>query len=119
MISNDQELLQQKQELMHRAVTFFEDAPCYPLDEVLSLQGIHQQLYSIKNTEDLQNLLSSYRGIMENLKQKPDAPKRIYLWTEGNMPSLHLYTDNPNSRYNHDHNHRRFGKSRQRLHIKR
>lgn len=94
-------LERRKKELMHKAVRFFNDVPCYEVKDVCRLQGLHRQLLEVKE-EELEILLDTYEETMVTIREAKNPPKKIVLWDEGNMPSLGTYTENAEYQYNHD-----------------
>ena len=103
MYSTEQEqaLQQRKKELIHRGVTFFEDAPCYEKEDLLALNDLHWKLVRAKKPEEIEACAKEYEAKQTSMKQIAGAPERTYLWPEGAMPSLGNYTENPELRYNH------------------
>ena len=97
-----QKLLERKQILLHKAVPYFEDAPCYELKSVLELQKLYAELRDLKILEKLNDTMENFEEKMNQMVLKKEAPEKIYLWKEGNMPSLGNYTENTNNKYNHD-----------------
>jgi len=90
-------------ETMHKAVPFFEDAPCYELEEILELQKRNAELaWGHPDDERKMLLLDEMNDLMKSLKKRSDAPEKIYLWEDGKMPALGNYTDNSDLKYNHD-----------------
>ena len=89
-------------EALHRSVTFFEDAPCYPTEKLVRLHGMRRRLTEEADEGKKRELLREYQAFMDGMEKLPDAPERTYLWQEGNMPETGEYTDNPGFRYNHD-----------------
>lgn len=97
-----QQLLEKKQLLVHQAVPYFEDAPCYELKELLKVQQAFRKVAYDSKTDELEKNLETLEALMNGLKPVENAPKRIYLWKKGNMPSLGTYTKNEGMRFNHD-----------------
>ncbi len=95
-------LLEKKQLLMHQAVPFFEDAPCYDLSKLLQFQQAFRKVAYENDMEHLATNLEVLEGFMHQLTKRNNAPKRIYLWDKNNMPSLGTYTENEGLRFNHD-----------------
>lgn len=94
---------EKKQEALHKAVTFFEDAPCYDRAEILKLHEIDMALvYGPKDDASVEKNTKELLALMKTMKKVKNAPKRIYLWEDGNMPSTGNYTENPGHRFNHD-----------------
>lgn len=96
------DLLRKKQELLHRAVTYYEDAPRYELDKVLELQGMNHKLWGMGESAELEETLRVFEAKMDALTPVAGAPERIYLWPEGKMPTTGAYTDNSELKHNHD-----------------
>lgn len=94
--------MDRKQEILHKTVPFFEDAPCYEKEEILELHKLQQALLYERNEEKQLELIAQLEKKMAELCPVANAPERIYLWEKDNMPSLGTYTENPGSRYNHD-----------------
>lgn len=91
-----------RQEMLHKSVTFFEDAPRYEKKEILELHGIQQALMWERNEEKAEELTKQLEAKMAELRPVESAPERIYLWEGNSMPTLGTYTENPDSRFNHD-----------------
>ncbi len=86
---------------MHKAVTLYEDLPCYPVEDVLKLYELEQQLMSAPE-ETREAAGEAYIAQLSRIERRPDAPMPIYLWPEGRVPTLTAYSDNSNYRQNHD-----------------
>lgn len=93
---------EEKQELLHRSAVYFEDAPRYVKEKVLELHGLHRALADARDEKEQERLAGLLLEKMNELTPVENAPERIYLWAEGNMPTLGTYTENPGYRYNHD-----------------
>ncbi len=89
-------------EAQHRSVTYFEDAPCYAKEELVRLHGLRRRVLEEKDEKKAEELLAEFESAMDQLQKLPDAPERVYLWEEGNMPSSGKYLENPDAWYNHD-----------------
>ena len=87
---------------MHRAVSFFEDAPCYKKEEILKLHSVYRCLADASNEEKAAELCDEMAALMDSIQPLENCPEKIYLWSEGNMPSTGEYKENPEYRYNHD-----------------
>ena len=85
-------------EYMHKAVTFYDDMPCYPKEEVLRLAALEQKLLFTGDESGA----GAYIALVGSIQKLPDAPEPIYLWPEGKVPTLTEYSDNSDYRYNHD-----------------
>jgi len=95
-------ILESRQVLLHQAVVYFEDAPCYSKEQLLELHQMYRKLAEEKNVEKMEKMIQIFSDMMKKLKPIENAPERIYLWSEGNMPEEGSYIENPGHRYNHD-----------------
>lgn len=86
----------------HPAITLYEDAPCYPVNELVELQAIGVKVMECADKEERAKLIAAFAAKRDSIQRKPDAPERIYLWPEGKIPTVTDYTDNSDCRYNHD-----------------
>ena len=77
----------------HRSVTYFEDAPCYPIEKLVKLHGMRREMLEEQDEAKQRRLAAEYHAFMDTLEKLPDAPSRIYLWPEGNMPATGEYTE--------------------------
>lgn len=93
---------EKKQHLMHKIVPYFEAAPCYPLEEVLELQRMQNELRSLNDEAAAEEFLSKMEEIASELSKIDISEKKILLWERENMPSTGQYTENPGERFNHD-----------------
>ncbi len=91
-----------KKETLHRAVPFFEDAPCYETSKLVELFGLNQRLAGAREDAQIEEAAGQMNALMDGLTPIANAPARIYLWKEGNMPSLGTYTDNAELQNTHD-----------------
>ena len=77
---------------MHKAVTLYEDLPCYPVEKVLKLFELEGQI--MRGAEEERDAVAAeHIQLLNSIEKKPDAPEAIYLWPEGKVPTLTEYTD--------------------------
>ncbi|MCM1056681.1 MAG: alpha/beta hydrolase [Firmicutes bacterium] len=88
--------------LMHRAVPYFDDAPCYPTEELIRLFRLERDFWRQADLSVMGKIAEEYRQALDSLKMFPDAPEKIWLWPEGKMPESTVYTDNSEGEYNHE-----------------
>ena len=86
----------------HPAVAMYEDAPCYPIEELVELSRLGNEISFCRDAARRDELIAAFVARRDSLQKKPDAPERIYLWPEGKIPTLSDYTDNHEYLYNHD-----------------
>lgn len=88
----------------HPAITIFEDAPCYPIEDLVELYWLYGKFTSCRDydSEEFNARKEALVAKIGSMKRKPDAPERIYLWPEGKVPTCTDYTDNSDYLYNHD-----------------
>ncbi len=90
------------EQALHRSVPFFEDAPCYPAEKLVKLHGMRRNMLEEKDPARQEQMVKEYQAFLDGMEKLPEAPERIYLWQEGNMPASGTYLENPGLRYNHD-----------------
>ncbi len=93
----------------HLAISLYEDAPCYPKEDLVELFWIGREIEAAKTREERIPLVEKFSAKRDSIRKIPNAPERIYLWPEGKIPCLTTdYTDNSEYRYNHDPDFRPF-----------
>ncbi|MCM1026448.1 MAG: hypothetical protein NC432_08415 [Roseburia sp.] len=97
-----EDLEKQMKALNHRAVPYFDDAPCYPTEELTRLFRLERDFREQEDLSVREGIVEEYRRILEALRKIPEAPEKVWLWPEGKMPEKTAYTENPEGRYNHD-----------------
>ena len=85
----------------HAAVEIFEDAPCYPAEDLVELYRLNEAVYRCPEAERAERI-AAFSKKRAGMRKKPGAPQRIELWPQGGVPTLTDYTDNSAYRYNHD-----------------
>ena len=90
------------EQAQHRSVPYFEDAPCYPAEKLVKLHGMRREMLAEEDSVRRERLVGEYLAFLDAMEKLPDAPSRVYLWQEGNMPSSGKYLENRDYRYNHD-----------------
>lgn len=85
-----------------KAVPFFEDAPCYPVKELVRMWRLGRQLEAETDNKTCMAQLQEFCMLRDSLQKKENAPQRIYLWSDGRMPVMTEYEDNSDCRYNHN-----------------
>lgn len=85
-----------------KAVPFFEDAPCYPVKELVRMWRLGRQLEAETDNKTCMAQLREFCMLRDSLQKKENAPQRIYLWSDGRMPVMTEYEDNSDCRYNHN-----------------
>lgn len=87
--------------LMHSAVPFFDDAPCYPIEELSRLFCLQRNFWKQTELSAMTGMAEEYRQILTSMQKIPFAPEKIWLWPEENMPENTVYLENPKGEYNH------------------
>jgi len=85
-----------------KAVTLFEDAPCYPSKDLTELFHIGVRIQKVQDKEERLRLIAEYDAKRDSIQRLPNAPERVYLWPEGKIPCVTEYTDNSDYRYHHN-----------------
>lgn len=86
----------------HEAIPYFDDAPCYPLEQLVELAKLQQSILFLKDAKEREREITQFADLLPKIKKLSDAPERIYLWPKGCVPTQTEYTDNSEYRYNHD-----------------
>lgn len=81
-----------------KAAEILEDCTMYPPEDILELNTL------TNNLRGDESLFDALKVRLSTMKKLPNAPERIYLWPEGNMPKMTEYTDNSDYRFNHNPN---------------
>ncbi len=84
------------------AIPLYEDPTRYPIDELVALFHIQQRLMAAETSEERAAIKAEFAAARKKIKLLPNAPDRIPLWEEGNMPTQTEYTENPGYRYDHE-----------------
>lgn len=84
------------------AILMYEDPTRYPVNELVELFKLQNEMMDAATTEERMALKVRFAEKRRSIKLLPDAPERIYLWPEGNMPTQTEYTENPEHRFDHE-----------------
>lgn len=89
---------------INKAIPMYEDPTRYPVQELIDLFKFQWKFKENANAsaEIKAELKKEYAARRDAIKLLPNAPDRIYLWNEGNMPAETEYTDNAEHRYDHE-----------------
>ena len=72
---------------INRAIPLYEDPTRYPIDELVALFHIQQRLMAAETSEQRAAIKAEFAAAREKIELLPNAPDRIMLWPEGNMPT--------------------------------
>ncbi len=84
------------------AIPMYEDPTRYPVEQLRDLFVFQNDMMNEKDPEKQLEMKKVFRAMREKIQLLPDAPDRIYLWDEDNMPVEKPYTENPDFRYDHE-----------------
>ncbi len=84
------------------AIPMYEDPTRYPVKELLKMSSLQWRMMEAETPEERAALKVKFAEARKQMRLLPDAPERIYLWKEGNMPVQTEYTENPEHRYDHE-----------------
>ena len=90
-------------DVINLAIPKYEDPTRYPVRELLDLfhsQGKFRAPGLSQEEKDA--LKQDFLSRLDAIRLLPDAPERIYLWNEGNMPQETEYTENPDHEFDHE-----------------
>jgi len=89
------------------AAGIMDDIVCYDTGEVVKLAQLEMAIPNCADEKKQAEMIAEYKNMVHTMKKKEDAPERIWLWKEGNMPAdTKDYTDNSSFRFNHDPDYR-------------
>ncbi len=84
------------------AIPMYEDPTRYPVDQLIDLFQCQTEMTQAETAEERTRLKTVFSKKRQAIQPLPDAPERIYLWPEGNMPVQTVYTENKGNLYNHE-----------------
>ena len=94
-------------EEINLAMPKYEDPTRYPVEELIDLFKFQMQFRKEGlSEEDKKRLKAEFAEKRDRIQLLPDAPERIYLWPEDNMPVETVYTENPDHEYDHEPDYR-------------
>lgn len=84
------------------AVPLFEECLCYPVELLIKLAKMAEEIEEISSPEKIQEKIKPFHELRLKIEgMKKDYPKRM-LWPENRVPTLTDYKDNSEFRYNHN-----------------
>ena len=83
------------------AVEIWESIPRYNEQQVVELTKLSNKIQMGCTDEERPALIREFARLRDQVELRENAPEKIYLWPEGNMPAETEYTDNSEYRYNH------------------
>ena len=87
---------------INKAIPLYEDPTRYPVEELVALFRLQQEMMDAPTPEKRAELKARFSEMRRSIRLLPNAPERIYLWPEGNMPVQTEYTENPGWRNDHE-----------------
>jgi len=87
---------------INKAIPMYEDPTRYPVQELVALFQLQHKMMEAPDAETRAAAKAEFKAAREAIQLLPNAPERIYLWPEGNMPTQTEYTENPGYRYDHE-----------------
>lgn len=87
---------------INKAIPLYEDPTRYPVDRLIELFKFQQGFRSAQTQAEKDALKKEFAARRDAIALLPNAPERIYLWKEGNMPTQTDYTENPDHLYDHE-----------------
>lgn len=91
-------------EEINKAIPMYEDPTRYPVEELVELFKFQWKFRENPNAtqEEKDSLKKEFAAKRDAIKLLPNAPDRVYLWKDGNMPQETVYTENPDHLYDHE-----------------
>ncbi len=87
---------------INKAIPMYEDPTRYPVQELIDLFRLQCDMRDEKDPDLKAQKKAAFIAARDKIQLLPDAPDRIYLWKEGNMPVQTEYTENPDNMYDHE-----------------
>ncbi len=87
---------------VNKAIPLYEDPTRYPVEELIALFKVQQRMMDAEDPEARSSLKKQFAELRQSIRLLPDAPERVYLWPEGNMPKDTDYTQNPGHQNDHE-----------------
>ena len=88
---------------INKAIPKYEDPTRYPVDKLVELFKFQWKFREPGHTQEEKDALKKeFAAMRDAIELLPDAPERIYLYPEGNLPSETVYTDNAEHQYDHE-----------------
>ena len=87
---------------INKAIPLYEDPTRYPVDRLIELFKFQHGFRSAQTQAGKDALKKEFAARRDAIAPLPNAPERIYLWKEGNMPTQTDYTENPDHLYDHE-----------------
>ncbi len=84
-----------------KAIEIWESTPCYNEAQVVALAKLSNRIQMECTDEERPGVIREFARLRDQVQPRENAPEKIWLWPEGNMPSETEYTDNSEYRYNH------------------
>ena len=84
------------------AIPKYEDPTRYPVTELIELFRYQQKLTMDVPAEERAKRKAEFAAKRDAVRLLPDAPERVYLWKEGNIPAESDYSDNSDYRFDHE-----------------
>lgn len=88
--------------LINKAMKLYEDPTRYPVQELIDLFALQREMMACQDDVQRKVLMDQFSQKTDSIHLLPDAPPRIYLWPEGNIPTETEYTENPGYIFDHD-----------------
>lgn len=89
-------------EEINKAIPLYEDPTRYPVEQLVELFKFQWNFKEAKTQEEKDALKKEFAARRDAIRLLPNAPERVYLWNEGNIPTQTVYTENPDHLYDHE-----------------
>ena len=86
---------------VNRAIPLYEDPTRYPVEDLIALFRLQQRMMDTEDPAARGALKRQFSEMRQAIRPLPDAPERVYLWPEGNMPKDTEYRSDPTWEYDH------------------
>ena len=86
---------------VNRAIPLYEDPTRYPVEELIALFRLQREMMDTEEPAARAALKEKFAEKRKSIRLLPNAPERIYLWPEGNMPKDTEYYSDLTWEYDH------------------
>lgn len=88
--------------LINRAIGLYEDPTRYSVRALVDLFTLQFRMMRAEDSQTRHSLMAEFSAAMDAIHPVANAPERVYLYQDDNMPADTAYTENPGYIYDHD-----------------
>ena len=84
------------------AIPKYEEPTRFPVERLVELFKLQAKFQDAGTVDEKASLKKAFADLRDSIQPLPNAPDRVYLWKEGNIPTETDYTDNSAYMYDHE-----------------